>query len=185
MAYSIGLLLFANIYWHTHTHSQKHTAHKLSRLAVYDEAVRLWRNVFWLRCECVSCITGRASAVSFKHTFHWSRQVWCKLRLPKQPHSWTNTHTTTDAHTHTHTHTHTHRFQLLTSSSWRVSWLIYRVFSRLIVWFIKMSENGEKCWSMFPKSPKLHPSNVVVLSTTQRYSVYCHRGVNKPENILI
>ena len=37
-----------------------------------------------------------------------------------------------------------------------------------------MSENGEKCLV-----------KCLVLSTTQRYSVYCHRGVKKTENIYI
>ena len=43
-----------------------------------------------------------------------------------------------------------------------------------------MSENGEKCGSVFPKVQD-DILKCLVLSTTQRYSVYCHRGEKKLE----
>lgn len=45
----------------------------------------------------------------------------------------------------------------------------------------QMAENGEKValWC-FPNALAL---NCLVLSTTQRSSVHCHRGVKKPEDI--
>ena len=49
---------------------------------------------------------------------------------------------------------------------------------------ILVSENGEKRRSVFPKAQD-DVLKCLVLSTTQRYSVYCHRGVKKPENIHI
>ena len=45
-----------------------------------------------------------------------------------------------------------------------------------------MSENGEKCQSVFPKVQD-GILKCFILSTIQRYSVYCHRGGRKPENI--
>ena len=48
----------------------------------------------------------------------------------------------------------------------------------------KMSENGEKCGSVLPKAQD-DVLKCLVLSTTQRYSVYCHRGEKKLENIHI
>ncbi len=48
--------------------------------------------------------------------------------------------------------------------------LICRSFSQLISCSVhKMSENGEKCWSLFPKA-KGDVLKCLVLSTTQRYS---------------
>ena len=47
-----------------------------------------------------------------------------------------------------------------------------------------MSENGVKCRSVFPETQ----GDVLkcrVLSTIQRYSVYFHREVKKPENVHI
>ena len=46
-----------------------------------------------------------------------------------------------------------------------------------------MPENGEKGQSVFPKA-RDDVFKCLVLSTTQRCSVYCHRGGKKPENIL-
>ena len=43
-----------------------------------------------------------------------------------------------------------------------------------------MSENGEKCGSVFPKAQD-DVLKCLVLSTTQRYSVYCPRGKKKLE----
>lgn len=47
-----------------------------------------------------------------------------------------------------------------------------------------MSENGEKCRSLFPKTPKMTSSNVFFfLSIAQIYSVHFPRGVKlKSEN---
>ena len=45
-----------------------------------------------------------------------------------------------------------------------------------------MSENNETCQSVFPKAQAVVFKSFV-FSTTQRYSVYCHRGLKKPENI--
>ena len=44
-----------------------------------------------------------------------------------------------------------------------------------------MSENGEKCQSVFPKAQD-DVLKCLGLSITQRYSDFCHRGVKKPEN---
>ena len=52
--------------------------------------------------------------------------------------------------------------------------------------FYKMSKNGEKCQSLFPQA---QDATLDVLfcpdqqSTTQRSSLYCHRGLKKPEKI--
>ena len=45
-----------------------------------------------------------------------------------------------------------------------------------------MSENAKKCRPVFPKAQG-DVLKCLVLSTTQRYSVYCHRGGKKAENI--
>ena len=47
-----------------------------------------------------------------------------------------------------------------------------------------MSENGAKCQPEFPKVQD-DILKCLVLSTTQRYSVYCQRRATKPENIHI
>ena len=48
-----------------------------------------------------------------------------------------------------------------------------------------MSENGKKnVDKMFPKAQD-DILKCLILSTTQKYSVYCHRGGKKPENIHI
>ena len=47
-----------------------------------------------------------------------------------------------------------------------------------------MSENGEKCWSLFPKAQG-DIVECLVSSTAQRESVYFHRGLKKLENICI
>ena len=44
----------------------------------------------------------------------------------------------------------------------------------------KMSENGEKCASVFPKAQD-DVLKCLALSTTPRYSAYCHRGEKKLE----
>lgn len=46
----------------------------------------------------------------------------------------------------------------------------------------KMSENVEKCRSVFPK-PQDEVLKGLVLFKTQTYSLYCHRGEKKQENI--
>ena len=46
----------------------------------------------------------------------------------------------------------------------------------------KMSENSEKMSSSVSKGPRRH-CQMSCLSTTHRYSVYCHRGKKKPENL--
>lgn len=47
-----------------------------------------------------------------------------------------------------------------------------------------MSENGEKCWSVFLKSQD-DVLIFLVLSTTQRYLVHCQKGGKKPEHLHI
>ena len=50
----------------------------------------------------------------------------------------------------------------------------------------KMSEKDEKYWYMLNKDDiKWHPKKADVLYTTQKNSVYCHKGGKKPENIHI
>ena len=48
-----------------------------------------------------------------------------------------------------------------------------------------MSENGEKCGSVFPQKAQDDVLKCLVLSPTQRDSVYCHRGEKTLEHIHI
>ena len=52
----------------------------------------------------------------------------------------------------------------------------YLSISWLIVVCFKMSENGEKCWSVFSKASD-DVLKCLVIFTPQRYSIYCHSGV--------
>ena len=47
-----------------------------------------------------------------------------------------------------------------------------------------MPKNSDKCGSMHLKT-QYDVLKCLVLATAQRYSVYCHRGGKKPENIPI
>lgn len=45
-----------------------------------------------------------------------------------------------------------------------------------------MSENGDKCGLVLPKT-KEDTFKCLVLETIQKYTVYCHKGIKKLENI--
>lgn len=48
-----------------------------------------------------------------------------------------------------------------------------------------MSGNGEKCPLVFPKAQDDVLQMCFILSTPQRYSVYCHTGGKKTESVQI
>ena len=47
----------------------------------------------------------------------------------------------------------------------------------------KISEKGEKCWSVFPQAQDDY-LKYIVLSTTQKYAVYCYRGARNKKLLL-
>ena len=54
--------------------------------------------------------------------------------------------------------------------------------SQLTCWLFYRLINSLFCWSVIPKAQD-DILKCLFLSTTQRYSVHCHRGGKKPENI--